>query len=130
MRYAATMAQHAGTVRIKRVYEPATPEDGTRVLVDRVWPRGISRERAAIELWLKEVAPSTALRKRFGHDPARWTAFSADYRAELGRNEDAVGRLLALAKRGTVTLVFSARDEEHNQAVVLARYLDERLGEG
>jgi uncharacterized protein YeaO (DUF488 family) len=122
------MAGRPGPLRIKRVYEPPAKEDGTRVLVDRVWPRGITKERAAADVWLKEIAPSTALRKRFGHDPEKWAAFQADYRAELDANEEDVRRLEELAAGGTVTLVYSARDTTHNQAAVLLEYMNERLG--
>jgi uncharacterized protein YeaO (DUF488 family) len=117
-----------GPLRIKRVYDPPAEEDGTRVLVDRVWPRGITKEHAAADVWLKEIAPSTALRKRFGHDPKKWPAFQADYRAELDANEENVRRLAELAAEGTVTLVYSARDTTHNQAAVLLDYMNEKLG--
>jgi uncharacterized protein YeaO (DUF488 family) len=122
------MAGHPGPLRIKRVYDPPAEEDGTRVLVDRVWPRGITKERAAADVWLKEIAPSTALRKRFGHDPKKWAAFQADYRAELDANEETVRRLEELAAKGTVTLVYGARDTTHNQAAALLEYMNERLG--
>lgn len=113
----------AGTIAIKRAYEPPMRGDGQRVLVDRIWPRGVSREEAALDLWLKDIAPSTALRKWFGHDPARWDEFRTRYRAELAANEAAVAQLCALAAKGKVTLIYGARDEQHNQAVVLADYL-------
>ena len=108
--------------RIKRVYEPAAEADGTRVLVDRVWPRGITKEKAALSEWLKDVAPSTELRQWFGHDPARFEAFRERYRAELEGNAalDDLRRL-----KGTVTLVYGAHDETHNQAVVLKELLEE-----
>lgn len=109
-------------IRVKRVYEPAAPADGFRVLVDRVWPRGVKKEELEADLWLKEVAPSTALRKWFGHDPARWEEFKRRYFAELDEKPDVVGRITGGAK-GRVTLLFSARDEEHNQAVALREYL-------
>jgi uncharacterized protein YeaO (DUF488 family) len=121
------MAGHSGPLRIKRVYDPPAEEDGTRVLVDRVWPRGITKERAAADVWLKEIAPSTALRKRFGHDPQKWATFQADYRAELDANEENVRRLAELAAEGTVTLVYGARDTTHNQAAVLKEYMNEKL---
>ena len=111
------------TITIKRIYEPAATNDGARVLVDRVWPRGITKEKAALGLWLKEIAPSTELRKWFGHDPARWDEFRARYGKELDGNEEAVGQLRALIAKGPVTLVYSAHDAEHNQAVALADYL-------
>ena len=110
-------------VRIKRIYEEPSPEDGTRVLVDRIWPRGVSKERAALDLWLKEIAPSHELRREFGHDPDLWQAFLKSYRAELEANPDAVARLRAYLEKGPVTLLYSARDEEHNQAEALRWYL-------
>ena len=108
--------------RIKRVYEPAAETDGTRVLVNRVWPRGITKEKAALSEWLKDVAPSTELRQWFGHDPARFEAFRERYRAELEGNA-ALEQLRQL--KGTVTLVYGAHDETHNQAVVLKELLEE-----
>lgn len=110
-------------IRVKRVYEAPAAADGTRVLVDRVWPRGVRKEAAELALWLKDVAPSTELRHWFGHEPERWPEFQRRYRAELERNPEAVSRLLELAKHGRVTLVYGARDTEHNQAVALADYL-------
>jgi len=110
---------------IKRAYEPPAPEDGERILIDRLWPRGVSKERAAIDEWMKELAPSTELRRWFGHDPAKWDEFRKRYRAELAAQRDA---LHALAKRGArkrITLVYGARDEEHNDAVVLREVLEE-----
>ncbi|OLL30351.1 hypothetical protein BTH42_17270 [Burkholderia sp. SRS-W-2-2016] len=113
-------------VQIKRIYEPASPQDGARVLVDRVWPRGIRKERAGLTLWLKEIAPSTKLRQWFNHDPERWEQFQREYRRELDANDEAVSRLRALCEEGPVTLVYGARDEEHNQAVVLQQYVQKR----
>ncbi|MCC6890373.1 MAG: DUF488 family protein [Hyphomicrobiales bacterium] len=110
-------------LRIKRVYEPRARGDGRRVLVDRVWPRGISKDKLAGAVWLKDIAPSTALRKWFNHRPERWQQFRARYAAELDRNTDAVEALRALCARGPVTLLYSARDVEHNQARALADYL-------
>lgn len=109
--------------RIKRVYEPRSPGDGQRVLVDRVWPRGISKEKLGNVVWLKEVAPSTDLRKWFDHRPERWKQFRSRYAAELDRNSDAIAKLRTMCVRGPVTLLYSARDVEHNQALVLAEYL-------
>ena len=111
-------------VAIKRVYEPHEKGDGSRVLIDRVWPRGITKEKLSDALWLKDVAPSTELRKWFGHDLERWREFRTRYRAELTKNSEAVAKLRALAKREHVTLLYAAKDEEHNQAVVLAEYLN------
>lgn len=113
-------------VQLKRVYDPPSPRDGTRILVDRLWPRGISKAKARVDLWLKDVAPSTVLRQWFGHDPARWSEFRRRYRAELRHQPDALAQLRALARRGRVTLVFGARDERRNQAVVLKDLLADR----
>ena len=105
-------------VRIKRIYEPASENDGLRILVDRVWPRGISRYDAQIDSWDKEIAPSTELRKWFGHRPERWKEFQQRYRAELKANT-ALDELRALTRRRRVTLLYAARDTDHNHAVVL-----------
>jgi uncharacterized protein YeaO (DUF488 family) len=113
-------------LRVKRVYDPPTDDDGVRVLVDRVWPRGLSKEKAQIDHWLKDVAPSTALRQWFGHDPARWTEFRRRYRAELEQNLAPLEALRSLIRGKPATLVYGARDEQHNQAVVLAEILGER----
>jgi uncharacterized protein YeaO (DUF488 family) len=110
-------------IRLKRIYEPVSADDGARILVDRVWPRGIRKESARLTLWLKEVAPSTALRKWFGHDPRRWAEFRRRYRAELAANEEAVERLRAYIEKGPTTLLYSAHDQQHNQALVLAECL-------
>ncbi len=111
-------------IRLKRVYEPPLDEDGFRVLVDRLWPRGVSKERAALDLWLKDVGPSNALRKWYGHVPERWAEFQERYRAELAGN-DAFGELVRVAKEHkVVTLLFGARDEERNEAVVLRELLE------
>ena len=106
-------------VRLKRAYEPANAKDGTRVLVDRLWPRGVSKEDAALDQWMKEIAPSTELRKWFGHEPSRWEEFCHRYGAELQQNAELLGQLQALAREGPVTLIYSAHDEAHNDAVVL-----------
>lgn len=110
-------------INLKRVYEPPAAEDGTRILVDRLWPRGLTKEKARVDLWLKDIAPSTELRKWFGHDPARWAEFKRRYRAELSHDTEQVAQLKAETKKGRVTLVYGARDEEHNDAVVLLDYL-------
>lgn len=110
-------------LRVKRIYEPAADDDGQRVLVDRIWPRGVSKKDAALAAWLKDIAPSTALRQWFGHDPARWQVFAERYRHELDANPAEVERLKALVRAGPVTLVYSARDTAHNQALVLADYI-------
>ena len=110
-------------LQIKRVYEPRSRGDGQRVLVDRVWPRGVSKQKLNDAIWLKDVAPSTDLRKWFGHRPERWDEFRKRYAAELDRNAEATAKLRALIVQGPVTLLYSARDDEHNQAVALAEYL-------
>lgn len=110
-------------VAIKRVYEAASPEDGERVLVDRIWPRGIAKEAAAVAEWMKEVGPSTELRKWFGHEPARWPEFQRRYRAELAEHDELIDALLERARAGRLTLVYSAKDEARNQAVVIADFL-------
>jgi uncharacterized protein YeaO (DUF488 family) len=106
-------------IKIKRVYEKPDKEDGVRILVDRLWPRGLTKEKASIDLWLKDIAPSTELRKWFGHDPEKWKEFGKRYRDELKKNEEQVSLLKAQMKNGTVTLVYGAKDEEHNEALVL-----------
>jgi uncharacterized protein YeaO (DUF488 family) len=110
-------------IKLKRVYENPSPKDGLRVLVERLWPRGLTKERAAVDLWLKDVAPSPELRKWFGHDPARWEQFQERYRQELREKNDAVQLLKQKGKEGTVTLVYAARDEDHNGALALIRFL-------
>jgi len=113
-------------VRRKRVYEEATAADGYRVLVDRLWPRGVSKDRAHVDLWLKEVGPSSELRKWFGHDPAKYDEFARRYRKELS-SSDAYAELAGAAdEHATITLVYGAKDEEHNQARVLQELLQER----
>jgi len=109
----------AANIKLKRAYDPPSPEDGTRVLVDRLWPRGISKQKAALDQWMKEIAPSTDLRKWFSHDPKRWTEFRRRYAEELRDHSDLLGELRALARQGTVTLVYAAHDETHNDAVIL-----------
>jgi uncharacterized protein YeaO (DUF488 family) len=117
-------------LRTKRVYEPPDMADGVRVLVDRLWPRGLSRERARIDLWLKEIAPSDALRRRFHRDPAAWGHFKAAYHAELEEipGQSAVHALLDRLTREPVTLLFAARDETRNNAVALKEWLDQQSG--
>lgn len=106
-------------IKLKRIYEEAAKGDGYRILVDRLWPRGISKERATLDLWLKEIAPSDALRKWFGHDPKKWSEFQKKYRLELREHQDALAQIKTLAKKGSVTLLYAAKDEEHNEAVVI-----------
>jgi uncharacterized protein YeaO (DUF488 family) len=110
-------------IKIKRIYDEATPADGYRVLVDRVWPRGMKKESAAIDEWAKDIAPSTELRKWFNHDPERWAEFQKKYKAELKKNPALESFTASLKGKKTVTLIYSAKDEEHNQAVVLQHYL-------
>ncbi len=110
--------------KLKRAYDAAEPADGYRVLVDRLWPRGVSKEKAHLDLWMKEIAPSDGLRKWFGHDPKRWPEFQKRYRAELRKNSALVKQLKELEKQHrTVTLVYSAHDELHNQAIALQAFL-------
>lgn len=113
----------------KRIYEPPKRTDGTRILVDRVWPRGIKKEKAHVEKWMRELGPSNELRQFFGHDPTRWREFHKRYLVELKRPEAEalLAELEKLARSGTLTLVYSARDTEHNQAVVLKEVLEKRL---
>ena len=114
-------------VRIKRVYEPPAKEDGYRVLVDRLWPRGMKKEAAKIDLWMKDVAPSDTLRKSFHHNAMKWTDFQKKYRAELKKKEEWLAQLEKLEKEhGTLTLLFGARDPEHNQAIIIAEALNKK----
>lgn len=110
-------------IRLKRIYAPAAEEDGFRVLVDRLWPRGISKARAALAMWCRDAAPSTELRRWFGHEPDRWPAFRERYRGELQGNEAALAPLRDLVARGPVTLLYAARDDRHNEAVALREFL-------
>lgn len=112
------------SIAVKRIYEPAAKSDGYRVLVDRVWPRGVKKEDAALDIWSRELAPTTALRKWFGHDPARWEGFRHRYASELDARKTFWEPLAIQAERHRVTLLYGARDEEHNQAVALKMYLD------
>ena len=114
-------------IQLKRVYEPAANIDGQRFLVDRLWPRGAKKESLALDGWLKDVAPSNELRKWFGHDPAKWTEFQKRYRTELDGNPAACQSLLAAARRGNLTLLFSAHDTTHNNAIVLKEFLQEQM---
>jgi len=114
-------------LKTKRAYEPAETSDGTRFLVDRLWPRGIKKEKLKMEAWLKDVAPSPELRKWFAHDPEKWNEFQKRYRAELRANPEAWKPILEAAKKGDVTLLYSARDTEHNSAILLKAFLEEHL---
>ncbi len=113
----------ADRVRLKQAYEPPSADDGIRILVDRLWPRGVSKVDAKLDQWMKEIAPSTELRKWFGHDPKKWQEFRRRYIAELAARREQIEHLRELAKTGVVTLVYSARDEAHNDAVVLREVL-------
>jgi uncharacterized protein YeaO (DUF488 family) len=117
----------ASNVRLKRAYEPPVDNDGTRVLIDRLWPRGVKKADAALDQWARDLAPSTALRKWFGHDPARWQEFRIRYAAELRQHEDQLKQLRAMARSGPITLVYAAHDEVHNDAVALRDLLLGRM---
>jgi len=112
-------ANIANRVRLKRAYEAPASVDGTRVLVDRLWPRGVKKENAGIDEWMKEIAPSTELRKWFAHDPERWPEFRRRYRTEIRTHSGELRHLRELARKGNLTLIYAARDEAHNDAVVL-----------
>ena len=113
-------------IRLKRAYEPAVKSDGLRLLVERLWPRGLTREAAAIDQWVKEVSPSPALRQWYAHDPAKWPEFQRRYRAELDANKEGVAALRALVATGVVTFVYAAKDEERNSAAALKAYLEKK----
>lgn len=110
-------------ITIKRVYLPAEKSDGYRILIDRLWPRGLTKAKASIDLWLKEVAPSTELRKWFNHDPEKWTEFKKKYYKELSQNKDALNVIIEKSKTHNVTLVFGSKEEKYNDAVALKEYL-------
>jgi uncharacterized protein YeaO (DUF488 family) len=110
-------------IKLKRAYEKPARDDGERILVERLWPRGLTKLQAKVDLWLKEVAPSTELRKWFGHDPDRWDEFRRRYQKELKSKEDLIKLLKRKAKAGTITLIYAARDEEHNGALVLKQFI-------
>lgn len=114
-------------IQLKRAYDPPASEDGSRFLVDRLWPRGARREHLKLEAWLKDVAPGDDLRRWFGHDPAKWEAFRQRYFAELDDKPEAWQPILEAAREGDITLVYSARDTEHNNAVALKAYLEKQL---
>src|SRR5262249_28318575 len=113
-------------IKLKRVYEAPSEDDGSRILVERLWPRGISKEKAKVDEWLKELAPSPELRKWFQHDPAKWQEFQKRYRNELDENKELVKELKRRARGKTVTFVYAARDEEHNSAVLLKEYISKQ----
>lgn len=118
------MAPGAANISLKRAYETAAKTDGLRILVERLWPRGVTKERAAIDHWLKEIAPSSELRRWYNHEPERWPEFQKRYTAELDANPDVVKQLTGLCAKGPVTFVFAARDTERNGAVALKAYLE------
>ena len=116
-------------IRIKRVYEPANRQDGYRVLVDRLWPRGLKKSKAAVDLWMKDIAPSSELRKWFAHEPQKWGMFKRKYFRELSEQEKNIDWLIQQGKKRRVTLLFSAKDEKFNNAVALKEYLEKNLTE-
>ena len=116
----------AYNVNVKRIYDPPAPSDGFRVLVDRLWPRGLSKDTAAFDEWMKDIAPSAELRRWFGHDPVRWNEFRQRYAEEVGQHQDLLDDLRKRARHGPITLVYSARDETHNNAVALRNLILER----
>jgi uncharacterized protein YeaO (DUF488 family) len=117
-------------LRLKRAYDPVSADDGTRVLVERLWPRGLSKAKLHVDAWLKDVGPSTQLRKWFSHDPQKWAQFRTRYFRELDSQPESWRPILSAARRGTVTLVYSSHDEEHNNAVALQQYLQAKRRRG
>ena len=117
-------------IRIARDYDKGGREDGARILVDRLWPRGLSKKDLGLDDWIKDIAPSAELRRGFDHDPEKWAGFQNRYRAELADNPEATERLMTLCRKGCVTLLYGAKDREHNQAVVLRDYLAQHLSRG
>jgi len=126
LRYCKKVVPLRRTVQVKAAYDPPSQDDGVRVLVDRLWPRGLSKAQASIDLWLKDLAPSTALRRWFNHDPAKWKEFRRRYARELDAKDRAIAALRGAARRGRITLLFGARDPHHNHAVALYAYLVRR----
>ena len=114
------------SIKIKRVYEQSADDDGWRILVDRLWPRGLTKEKARVDLWLKEIAPSTELRQWFAHDPEKWKRFRTRYETELRHHADPLKLLRKKAREGPITLLYGARDEEHNEALVLKLFLERK----
>ena len=117
----------SATLRVKRAYDPPGQDDGVRVLVDRLWPRGLAKDKASVDLWLKDLGPSMALRRWFDRDPSKWTEFASRYAGELDAKASAVEALAGAMRRGRVTLLFAARDPQHNNAVALEAYLKQRV---
>jgi len=118
------MTRRSSPIKLKRVYQPRSPDDGLRVLIDRLWPRGVTKKDAAADLWLKDAAPSPALRRWYGHDPRRWERFRGRYRRELAQRPQTLHTLDDLRRRGPVTLLFAAADEAHSHAVVLREVIE------
>ncbi len=118
------MSRRKATIRLKRAYESPAADDGSRILVERLWPRGVTKEKAAIDLWVKDLAPSAELRKWYAHDQSRWTEFRERYLAELEQKGDAIRDLQRRLEQGPVTFVYAASDEEHNSAILLKEYLE------
>lgn len=114
-------------LKLKRIYDPPSKGDGKRVLVDRLWPRGIRKEDARVDEWLKDIAPSDELRRWFSHDPSKWEEFKRRYKEELKDKREIIERLKTEAKKGMVTLLYAAKDEEHNNAVVLKEVVDQKI---
>jgi len=114
-------------IKLKRAYEPPSKEDGERILVERLWPRGLTKEKAKIDLWMKDVSPSPELRKWFSHDPAKWEEFCRRYRSELDGHTDLIKELRAKGRKGTLTFVYAAKDEEHNSALLLKEAVEGRV---
>jgi uncharacterized protein YeaO (DUF488 family) len=112
-------------IKLKRIYDPVSPDDGKRILIDRLWPRGIKKEDARIDEWLRDIAPSAQLRKWFSHEPSKWAEFKKRYREELKDKRELIDRLRSEAENGTLTLLYSAKDREHNNAIVLKEVIEE-----
>lgn len=110
-------------IKLKRVYEKPEKSDGKRILVDRLWPRGLTKEKAKVDLWLKDLGPSTELRKWFAHDPAKWAGFKTKYKQELKGKKELLDQIRIASKKGAVTLIYGARDTEHNEALLIKEYL-------
>jgi uncharacterized protein YeaO (DUF488 family) len=113
-------------IKLKRAYDPPSKSDGLRILVERLWPRGVSKEKADVQLWLKEIAPSTELRKWYQHEPSKWEEFQKRYRNELSKKGDLIEEIERLAAKGPVTFIYAARDEDRNSALVLKNYIESR----
>jgi uncharacterized protein YeaO (DUF488 family) len=117
-------AETPTVIKLKRVYDKPSTDDGFRVLVERLWPRGVTKDAARLDIWLKEVAPSPELRKWYSHDVSKWNEFQKRYRAELAQHHDALNEIMEKQKEGTVTFVYAARDDEHNSALILKQFIE------